>query len=106
MIVMFIASFSHMVFTSKTVRTVILIPTTITLATAAGVNPLLFALPASITICDSITLTPHCKPNLIFYSSNYFTISNQLVYGLLVLLAKWLIMGVCYFTWFRIVGLF
>lgn len=106
MIVMFIASFSHMVFTSKTVRTVILIPTTITLATAAGVNPLLFALPASITICDSITLPPHCKPNLIFYSSNYFTISNQLVYGLLVLLAKWLIMGVCYFTWFRIVGLF
>ncbi|VYU34779.1 DASS family sodium-coupled anion symporter [Clostridium tertium] len=105
MIVMFIASFSHMVFTSKTVRTVILIPTTITLAIAAGVNPLLFALPASLTICDSITLPPHCKPNLIFYSSNYFTISNQLVYGLLVLLAKWLIMGVCYFTWFRIIGL-
>ena len=105
MIVMFIASFSHMVFTSKTVRTVILIPTTITLAMAAGVNPLLFALPASITICDSITLPPHCKPNLIFYSSNYFTISNQLVYGLLVLLAKWLIMGLCYFTWFRVVGL-
>ena len=105
MIVMFIASFSHMVFTSKTVRTVILIPTTITLAMAAGVNPLLFALPASITICDSITLPPHCKPNLIFYSSNYFSVSNQLVYGLLVLTAKWLIMGLCYFTWFRIVGL-
>lgn len=105
MIVMFIASFSHMVFTSKTVRTVILIPTTITLATAAGLNPLIFALPASLTICDSITLPPHCKPNLIFYSSNYFTISNQLVYGLLVLLAKWLIMGVCYFSWFRIIGL-
>ena len=105
MIVMFVASFSHMVFTSKTVRTVILIPTTITLATAAGVNPLLFALPASLTICDSITLPPHCKPNLIFYSTNYFSISNQLVYGLLVLVAKWLIMGVCYFTWFRIIGL-
>ncbi|MBQ8993042.1 MAG: DASS family sodium-coupled anion symporter [Turicibacter sp.] len=105
MIVMFVASFSHMVFTSKTVRTVILIPTTITLATAAGVNPLLFALPASLTICDSITLPPHCKPNLISYSTNYFSISNQLVYGLLVLTSKWLIMGVCYFTWFRIIGL-
>ena len=105
MIVMFVASFSHMVFTSKTVRTVILIPTTITLATAAGVNPLLFALPASLTICDSITLPPHCKPNLIFYSTDYFNISNQLIYGLLVLVAKWLIMGICYFTWFRIIGL-
>lgn len=105
MIVMFVASFSHMVFTSKTVRTVILIPTTITLASAAGVNPLLFALPASLTICDSITLPPHCKPNLIFYSTDYFNIKNQLVYGLLVLFIKWLIFGVCYFTWFRIIGL-
>lgn len=105
MIVMFVASFSHLVFTSKIVRTVIMIPATVTLAVSAGINPLLLALPASLTICDSITLPPHCKPNLIFYSANYFTVANQLVYGLVVLFVKWLVMGIAYFTLFRFMGL-
>ena len=66
---------------------------------------LLLALPASFTICDSITLPPHCKPNLIFYSTGYFTVKDQFVYGMLVLVCKWLLFGVAYFTWFRIIGL-
>ena len=105
MIVMFIASFSHLVFTSKTVRVVILLPAIILIAQKVGVNPLLLALPASFTICDSITLPPHCKPNLIFYSTGYFTVKDQFIYGMLVLLCKWLLFGVAYFTWFRIIGL-
>ncbi|WP_455650386.1 SLC13 family permease [Enterocloster citroniae] len=105
MIVMFVASFSHLVFTSKNVRVVILLPAIIILAGNLGVNPLLLALPACFTICDSITLPPHCKPNLIFYSTGYFSVKDQFIYGMLVLLAKWLILGVAYFTWFRIVGL-
>ena len=105
MIVMFIASFSHLVFTSKTVRVVILLPAIILIAQKVGVNPLLLALPASFTICDSITLPPHCKPNLIFYSTGYFTVKDQFIYGMLVLFCKWLLFGVAYFTWFRIIGL-
>ena len=105
MIVMFIASFSHLVFTSKTVRVVILLPAIILIAQKVGVNPVLLALPASFTICDSITLPPHCKPNLIFYSTGYFTVKDQFIYGMLVLLCKWLIFGAAYFTWFRIIGL-
>ena len=105
MIVMFIASFSHLVFTSKTVRVVILLPAIILIAQKVGVNPMLLALPASFTICDSITLPPHCKPNLIFYSTGYFTVKDQFVYGMLVLVCKWLLFGVAYFTWFRIIGL-
>lgn len=105
MIVMFIASFSHLVFTSKTVRVVILLPAIILIAQKVGVNPMLLALPASFTICDSITLPPHCKPNLIFYSTGYFSVQDQFIYGMLVLAAKWVIMGIAYFTWFRVVGL-
>ena len=105
MIVMFIASFSHLVFTSKTVRVVILLPAIILIAQKVGVNPLLLALPASFTICDSITLPPHCKPNLIFYSTGYFTVKDQFIYGMLVLFCKWLLFGAAYFTWFRIIGL-
>jgi anion transporter len=105
MLVMFIASFSHFVFTSKVVRTVILMPAIIGIANQTGVNPISLALPAALTICDSITLPPHCKPNLIFYSTGYFTVTDQLVYGVLVLLAKWVILGAAYFTWFRVIGL-
>lgn len=105
MIIMFIASFSHLVFTSKNVRVVILLPAIILLANSLGINPVALALPACFTICDSITLPPHCKPNLIFYSSGYFTVKDQFVYGMLVLFAKWLILGVAYFTWFRVVGI-
>ena len=105
MIVMFISSFSHLVFTSKTVRVVILIPTLITLSQGLGLNPMVLTLPACFTICDTITLPPHCKPNLIFYSAGYFTVKDQFVYGVLVLLAKWLILGLAYFTWFRVVGI-
>jgi anion transporter len=105
MIVMFIASFSHLVFTSKNVRVVILIPAIVSLSSSLGLNPLTLALPAAFTICDSITLPPHCKPNLIFYSSGYFNVKEQFVYGMLVLFVKWLILGAAYFTWFRITGL-
>lgn len=105
MAVMFIASFSHLVFTSKNVRVVILIPALIILSNKLGMNPLVLTLPACFTICDSITLPPHCKPNLIFYSTGAFTVKDQFVYGILVLLAKWLILGLAYFTWFRVVGL-
>ena len=105
MIVMFIASFSHLVFTSKNVRVIILIPAIITIAQSIGMNPVVLALPACFTICDSITLPPHCKPNLIFYSTGYFTVKDQFLYGMLVLFAKWLILGVAYFTWFSWIGL-
>lgn len=42
-VIIFIASFSHFVFTSKTVRTIILIPTIISLAQVAGFNPVALA---------------------------------------------------------------
>jgi anion transporter len=105
-IVMFVASFSHIVFTSKTVRTVILIPAIIGLAKAAGQNPVALALPAAFTIADSITLPPNCKPNLIFYSSNQFSVLNQLFYGLTVLFGKWLILCLASLTWFKWIGLY
>ena len=104
-IVTFIAMFSHLVFTSKTVRTIILIPTIIGIAKTAGVNPVALALPASFTISDVITLPPHSKPNLIFYSTGYFSVLNQFVYGILVLLVKWILLVIASLTWFKFLGI-
>ena len=104
-IVTCIALFSHLVFTSKTVRTIILIPTVIGIAKAAGVNPLALALPAAFTISDVITLPPQSKPSLIFYSTGYFSVLNQFAYGMVVLFGKWLLLLLASFTWFKIIGI-
>lgn len=104
-VIIFIASFSHFVFTSKTVRTIILIPTIISIAQVAGFNPLAFAVPASFMICDTITLPPHSKVNLTYYSTGKFNVLEQMIYGVLTLIAKWLIMLVAFFTWFKIIGI-
>lgn len=104
-VVIFIASFSHIVFTSKTVRTIILIPAIIAVAKAAGVNPVALALPASFMISDCVTLPPHSKVNLIYYSTGNFTVLEQLSYGIVVLLAKWGIMLIASFTWFKMIGI-
>ncbi|MEG1389853.1 MAG: DASS family sodium-coupled anion symporter [Angelakisella sp.] len=104
-VIMFIASFSHFVFTSKTVRTIILIPTIISIAQVAGFNPVALALPASFLICDTITLPPHSKVNLTYYSTGRFTVLEQMSYGVLTLLAKWGIMIIASFTWFKIIGI-
>ncbi len=104
-VVILISSMSHFVFTSKTVRTMVLIPTVLTLADVAGVSPLALALPAAYTICDTITLPPHGKVNLIYLSSGYFTVFDKLKYGLSVLVIKWGIMILASLTWFKVVGI-
>lgn len=104
-VIMFIASFSHFIFTSKTVRTIILIPTIIGIANATGFNPIALALPAAFCIADTITLPPHSKVNLIYYGTGYFTVLEQMIYGVLVLLTKWVILILAALTWFKIIGI-
>lgn len=104
-VIMFIASFSHFLFTSKTVRTIILIPTIIGIANATGYNPIALALPAAFCIADTITLPPHSKVNLIYYGTGYFTVLEQMLYGVLVLLAKWVFLIIAALTWFKVIGI-
>lgn len=104
-VLMFIASFSHLLFTSKTVRTIILIPTIIGIANATGYDPVSLALPAAFCIADTITLPPHSKVNLIYYGTGYFTVLEQMLYGILVLLAKWALMVLAAVTWFKFIGI-
>jgi len=105
-VVILVAMFSHFVFTSKTVRTAIVIPVVIVLAKGMGFDPVALALPAAFTMTWTITLPPHCKPNLIFYGTGHFSITQQLVYGLgicLVGAALLILAGPTWFTWLGIV---
>ncbi len=105
MVVIAVAMFSHFVFTSKTVRTAIVIPIVIVLAKSMGFSPVSLALPAAFTMTWTITLPPHCKPNLIFYGTGQFTIPQQLVYGLAVCLFGVALLIAAGPTWFQFLGL-
>ncbi|WEB70346.1 SLC13 family permease [Aerococcus christensenii] len=102
-ILIFITIFSHLIFTSKTVRTTILIPAIITLAKQLGIDPAPLALVCSFGIATTITLPPHSKVNTLYFGTGYFTIKDELVYGLVSCFIASCALCLVYFTWIRFV---
>nr|WP_272929354.1 DASS family sodium-coupled anion symporter [Rhodovulum sulfidophilum] len=103
-VVIFLSMFSHMVFTSKTVRTTILIPSIIALAQTLGLNPVTLALAASFTLTYTITLPPHSKVNTLYFATGYFSVLEQLKYGIVTCLIGGTVISVAVFTWFKLLG--
>ncbi|SCC69502.1 SLC13 family permease [Kosakonia oryziphila] len=103
-IVVFICMYSHLIFTSKTVRTTILIPASIALAKTLGMDPVTLALAASLTLTYTITLPPHSKVNAIYFSTGYFSVLDQMKYGLVTCFICASVICVAIFTWFRLLG--
>lgn len=101
-VLIFITVFSHLVFTSKTVRTTILIPTVITLAQQIGLDPVPIAMACSFGIAYTITLVPHSKVNALYFGTGYFDVADQLKLGLLACLVGSISISVIYMTWLQI----
>ncbi len=99
-IVVFICMYSHLIFTSKTVKTTILIPSIIALAKTLGMDPITLALAASFTLTYTITLPPHSKLNTIYFSAGYFSVLEQMKYGLITCFIGASIISIAIFTWF------
>lgn len=103
-IVIFVCMYSHLIFTSKTVRTTILIPSIIALAKTLGMDPVTLALAASFTLTYTVTLPPHSKVNTIYFASGYFSVIEQMKYGLITCFISATIISISIFTWFQILG--
>ncbi|MFC0226653.1 SLC13 family permease [Serratia aquatilis] len=103
-VVVFICMYSHLIFTSKTVRTTILIPAVIALAKTLGMDPVTLALAASLTLTYTITLPPHSKVNAIYFSTGYFSVLDQMKYGLTTCFIGASVICVAIFTWFQLLG--
>ena len=101
-LLIFTTVFSHLIFTSKTVRTTILIPTIITLAQSLGMNPIPIAMACSFGIAYTITLPPHSKVNALYFGTGYFDVSDELKLGLLACLIGSIVISLMYFTWLQI----
>ncbi|MFW5630306.1 MAG: SLC13 family permease [Acetivibrio ethanolgignens] len=102
-ILIFITIFSHLIFTSKTVRTTILIPTIITLASQLGIDPAPLALVCSFGIAYTITLPPHSKVNTLYFGTGYFTVKDELIYGLISCFIAACSLSLIYFTWINVI---
>ena len=101
--VIFITVFSHLIFTSKTVRTTILIPAIITLAKGLGMDAAALALVCSFGISCTITLPPHSKVNALYFGTGYFDVKDELLYGIVACFVEACALCLVYFTWIRFV---
>lgn len=97
--------YSHLLSTSKTVRTVIMVPSIILLARGLGWDPFALALPAAFAIDWVVGLPISGKPNVILYGTNQYTARENLRYGLAVCTVGYallLLAGATYFRWLGI----
>jgi anion transporter len=96
--------FSHFFFTSKTVRTIIMIPFVIAIAQQLGYDPLWLALPAAFTLDWVIGLPISGKPNVILFSTGQYSVLDNLKYGLVMTAVGTLLLVLAGLTWFRVLG--
>lgn len=104
-IVIFLSMYSHLIFTSKTVRVTILIPAFITLAKTLGMDPVALALAAAMTMTYTITLPPHSKVNTLYFSTGYFSVLDQVKYAVITCFVGAVVISVALFTWFKMIGI-
>jgi anion transporter len=97
--------FSHLVFTSKTMRTIIMIPFVIMIAKQLGYSAVSLALPAAFTIDWVIGLPINAKPNVILFSTGQYSVLDNMKYGILMTAIGTVLFIVFGMTWFRFLGI-
>lgn len=102
-VLIFLSVFSHLIFTSKTVRTTIMIPAVLNIATGLGIDPVALALACSLGIAYTITLPPHSKVNTLYFGTGYFTVNDELIFGLVSCFIGSVAICLGYFTWIGLV---
>jgi len=104
-IIIAVMMYSHLLTTSKTVRTIIMLPIIITLAKALGWNPISLALPAALCIDWVVGLPISGKPNVIMFSTNQYSVVDNFKYGIVTCTIGVLLLVLFAFTWFPWIGL-
>lgn len=104
-VVIAVMMYSHLLTTSKTVRTLIMLPIIITLAKALGWQPISFALPAALCIDWVVGLPISGKPNVILFSTNQYSVVDNFKYGVLTCTIGVVLLVISAATWFHWIGL-
>ncbi len=104
-IIVAVMMYSHLLTTSKTVRTIIMIPIVITMAKALGWDPVSLALPAALTIDWVVGLPISGKPNVILFSTNQYSVIDNFKYGITVCTVGLVLLVLSAATWFHWIGI-
>jgi solute carrier family 13 (sodium-dependent dicarboxylate transporter), member 2/3/5 len=104
-VVIAVMAYSHLVFTSKTMRTIILIPFIIATAQQLGFPALSLALPAAFTIDWVVGLPISAKPNVILFTTGQYSVLDNAKYGVLMTTIGVIVLTLAGFTWFRVLGI-
>jgi anion transporter len=103
-IVIVVMMYSHLLTTSKTVRSIIMIPIIIAIAKAIGWNPVSLALPAALTIDWVVGLPISGKPNVILFSTNQYSVIENFKFGIVTCTVGVVLLIVSGATWFHWLG--
>ncbi len=104
-IIVAVMMYSHLLTTSKTVRTIILIPIIITMSKALGWDPVSMALPAALCIDWVVGLPISGKPNVILFSTNQYTVGDNFKYGMVTCTVGMVLLVISAATWFHWIGI-
>lgn len=97
--------YAHIVFTSKTMRVIIMMPMVIAVAQQLGFPVLALALPAAFTTDWVVTLPINAKPNVILFSTGQYSVLDNIKYGFIVSTIGIIILTIAGVTWFRWLGI-
>jgi len=104
-LIMAVMMYSHLLTTSKTVRTMIMIPIIITLSKTLGWDPISLALPAALCIDWVVGLPISGKPNVILFSTNQYSVGDNFKYGMTTCTIGLIILVLSAATWFHWLGI-
>ena len=97
--------FSHIIWSTTTAMTGVMIPIYIGLAQTLGFNVVAFVLPLAIMMSYAFHLPFNTMGNIIWYGKGFYTVPEQLKSSIYVGLICWGLWTITAFTYWRVIGL-
>lgn len=97
--------FSHVIWSTTTAMTGVMIPIYVGLAQTLGFNVVSFVMPLAIMMAYALFLPFNTMGNIIFFGAGYYTVTEQVKSSIVLGLIIWGLWIVTAFTWWRVIGL-
>lgn len=104
-IMVLVAMFLHVGFTSTTVYTTVVVPLVISITQLQGLQPQMVALPVAFLAPIAVILPVNTIPNIVFYMSGYFTQRQIAQFGLVMSLVSALLILFVGIPYWMMIGL-
>lgn len=97
--------FSHVIWSTTTAMTGVMIPIYIGLAKTLGFDVVAFVMPLAIMMAYALFLPFNTMGNIILFGKGYYTVTEQLKSSIILGLIIWVLWIITAFTWWKLIGL-